>query len=771
MKRPMIIAGLLAVALTWSPVTGTQAAPSSDPVAPSSAAQVAGQEAAQPGTEARLRPAETVTMAVVGRGGVPETGVGAVALNVTVTDTTAASFITAFPTGEPRPTASNLNFTGNQTVPNLVVVKVGSAGQVSFYNHVGTTNMIVDVLGWFPTGNGYSAVSPARLLETRSGLPTVDGESAAVGALGARTTLSFRVAGRGGVPASGAGSAILNITAVNPSAPSFLTLWPGDVPMPVSSTVNFPAGRTVPNLAVTKIGANGRVSLYNYSGSVDVAVDLQGWFPNSSGFVGVVPARLLDTRPGSPTIDGQFSGGGAVQTGTLNLQVTGRGGVPSSGVGAVALNVTVTQPSMSSFLTAWPAGEGKPGTSNLNYLADTTIANMVLTKVGANGRIALANYAGNAHVVVDVLGWFPTGQGFNGLVPQRLFDSRVQVPLTSLVPGVWQRVDPSSLHTEEPIYGQRNFGYQRLVNSPAAPNVLYLGTFLDGMWKSTDAGSSWYKVSLGAGGADLDAGRLWAIAVDPTNADIVYTTPGYGSRTQGLWKSTDGGVNWTQMLPQSVIRQTTQSIYSININPADRNHILLGSHQPWGYPNSAGVLESRDGGVTWKIIPPGSSSWGWGHNVLFIDTNTWIVATQEDGFWRTTNAGASWAKVSNELMMHGGCEMFRAPNGVLYMGASKSLLRSTNNGASWSRVGPVSNDGYYTIGNDGTNMWIQRSNTGNATTEPTTYYTSNVNDGVTWTPQPGGQTFGNGPVDVVFDSVNRVLVASHWLYGVWRLKL
>ena len=82
--------------------------------------------------------------------GVPASGVGAVVVNVTATAPTSASYVTVFPSGTPRPTASNLNFVPGQTIPNLAVVKVGALGQISLYNYDGDTDLIVDIVGWFP---------------------------------------------------------------------------------------------------------------------------------------------------------------------------------------------------------------------------------------------------------------------------------------------------------------------------------------------------------------------------------------------------------------------------------------------------------------------------------------------------------------------------------------------------------------------------------------------------------------------------------------------
>jgi hypothetical protein len=87
---------------------------------------------------------------VTGRGGVGLSGVSAVALNVTVTQPTAAAYLTVYPAGVTRPLASNLNFVAGETVANVVVVPVGAGGQVSIFNSLGSTQVVVDVVGWFP---------------------------------------------------------------------------------------------------------------------------------------------------------------------------------------------------------------------------------------------------------------------------------------------------------------------------------------------------------------------------------------------------------------------------------------------------------------------------------------------------------------------------------------------------------------------------------------------------------------------------------------------
>ena len=65
----------------------------------------------------------------------------------------------------------------------------------------------------------------------------------------------------------------------------------------------------------------------------------------------------------------------------------------------------------------WPAGQERPTASTLNAEAGRTVPNMVVVPVGADGRISIYQFAGRAEVIVDVLGWFATGEGFQGLVP------------------------------------------------------------------------------------------------------------------------------------------------------------------------------------------------------------------------------------------------------------------------------------------------------------------------------------------------------------------
>jgi hypothetical protein len=204
-----------------------------------------------------------------------------VVLNVTVTNTTAASYLTVFPTGGTAPTASNLNFTAGQTVPNRVVVKVGDLGKVSFYNAAGQVDVIADVGGWYTddmasgTGAGFNPLSPTRILDTRNG---TGGYQGAV----TQTPISLGIAGVANIPDMNSSTpptaVVLNVTVTNPTTGSFLSLWPSQTNRPTASDLNFTAGQTVPNLVVVKVGADGNVNIFNAAGATDVIVDVVGWY-------------------------------------------------------------------------------------------------------------------------------------------------------------------------------------------------------------------------------------------------------------------------------------------------------------------------------------------------------------------------------------------------------------------------------------------------------------------------------------------------------------
>jgi hypothetical protein len=140
--------------------------------------------------------------------------------------------------------------------------------------------------------------------------------------------------------------------------------------------------------------------------------------------VSLVPARLLESRPGLTTIDGQFNGIGIRPAGSVTeLVVTGRGGVPTD-ASAVVLNVTVTDTQGPGFVTVWPCGSTMPTASNLNYQTGWTIPNAVIAKVGTGGKVCLYTMA-TTNLIADVNAYFPATSSRVSLVPGRLLDSRM----------------------------------------------------------------------------------------------------------------------------------------------------------------------------------------------------------------------------------------------------------------------------------------------------------------------------------------------------------
>ncbi len=336
---------------------------------------------------------------VLGAGGVPASGVTAVALNVTATGATGASNFTVWPAGDVKPADANLLMPASRSVPNLVIVKVGAAGRVNVTNDLGSAHCIVDVVGYFRTtaGNRLQPVSPFRALDTRNGT------GGRTGPIGPNSSYDVMVRGVGGVPA-GADSVVVNVTAVGPSANSWATVWPTGAARPNASSLNYVAGQTVPNLVIAKVGGNGKISIYNYLGASNFIVDILGYMSSTApGRHFPLPAaKLLDTRP-------DFGGSGPMgANSTRTIQVTGVGGVPASGVSAVAINIAAFGPTAATFVTAWPNGETRPNASSLNPRPGGDVANLCILKVGTGGKVQLYNYVGTVNLLVDVVGYFTT---------------------------------------------------------------------------------------------------------------------------------------------------------------------------------------------------------------------------------------------------------------------------------------------------------------------------------------------------------------------------
>ena len=169
----------------------------------------------------------TVSFGVAGSFGVPSTEVTAVVLNMTATGAKAAGYLTAYPTGESRPTASNLNYLPGQAVPNLVEVGLGTGGQVSIFSP-SATDVVVDLEGYVTTtlqnGAGFynPLPTPDRICDTRGGNRShltggdiqcnTDLTSGSPNNLVTPSTpLSFTVAGNGGIPSTGASAVVLNV--------------------------------------------------------------------------------------------------------------------------------------------------------------------------------------------------------------------------------------------------------------------------------------------------------------------------------------------------------------------------------------------------------------------------------------------------------------------------------------------------------------------------------------------------------------------------------
>jgi glucose/arabinose dehydrogenase len=266
-------------------------------------------------------------------------------------------------------------------------------------------------------------IVPTRVLDTRENL------GSSVGKPKANTVTSFHLP-TSVVPADATAVAI-NLTGVAPAGPGFLTAWASGYPQPAVSNLNFAyAGETDANAAILPVSPGGNIDIYTDT-AAHLIVDVTGyWLPATTAtdgrFTSTTPSRLLDTRSGV----GVPSAAPLPAGGKIDVQITGSGGVPSSGVSAVAMVVTSANPAAAGFVTVWPADKAKPQASSLNPMGNDVRANLVIVPVSATGKISLYASA-QMDLLADVAGWFTgttTTESSSGLLqtvaPTRVVDTR-----------------------------------------------------------------------------------------------------------------------------------------------------------------------------------------------------------------------------------------------------------------------------------------------------------------------------------------------------------
>ena len=274
----------------------------------------------------------------------------------------------------------------------------------------------------------YHPLDSVRLLDTRNG----NGGS---GMLYPKGALQLQVGGRGGVPSTGVSAVVLNVTAVGPSAGTWITAWPnGASTEPATSNLNVNAGENRANLVTVAVGTGGIVNFRNANGYTHLLADVIGYYSNASGETGggyhpeASPYRAFDSRPD----DLAWEAGDDFYVGVLSPGM-------SPTVASVAVNITAISNS-SGYLTVY--GDGAlPNASTVNFVGGRATPNLAVVPVVFDQDgfpyISVFNSNGTTDVLIDVVGWYDgvddgSGYTFTPVSPTRALDTRLSGgPLTA----------------------------------------------------------------------------------------------------------------------------------------------------------------------------------------------------------------------------------------------------------------------------------------------------------------------------------------------------
>lgn len=400
----------------------------------------------KPGVTAAVCSAENDLAANAGKGTVASnstlnvatglTGAAAAVVELTATNTTANGYLTAYSGTGTKPTASNVNFVAGQTTATRAIVPVGTDGSINVYNYNGSTDVAVDVVGSFSdttgaVGNGalFTPITPVRVADTRTppGTPIAQ-----------NTSRSFQITGANGIPASVNGqptAAALNVTEASSDLGGFLTVTPNTITPPATtSDVNFDAGQVRANQDEATLNATGGISVYNYFGNTNVALDAFGYYTAASTIINQLSVTLSPTTgPAGTQVSATIVG--AVNL--TNVTVTGCGltnlPLTAGSNGSYTFNIPTTAPAGACTLTFTGTSNGNTvsGTATFTVTTASSLTASVNPVSGPAGQLVTVTLTGAPNLTnVTVSGCGLTNQAVTAGSTPGTFTFNIPSPAT-----------------------------------------------------------------------------------------------------------------------------------------------------------------------------------------------------------------------------------------------------------------------------------------------------------------------------------------------------
>jgi hypothetical protein len=381
--------------------------------------------------------------------------------------------------------------------------------------NVQTWNLVIEPVR--ALASYYQPIASTRVLDTRN----ATGVSTTTPITGG-SKISVRVAGVNGIPAANVTAVALSVAVVAPSATGYLSVYPTGAPQPTTSSINYFTSTTLANLIVANVGAGGQVDIY-VNTTTHVLADAVGYYttdatlPGDTTFTPLNPTRFFDTRTGQGVPQAKLTGGS-----TLQVQIAGVSGVPSSGVKAVVINLTTIAPTTASYLEPYAGGTTQPSPASGMQFSSGNQAGLAIVPVGSNGKISIFAGAGTLDLVGDVVGYYAagtTGQKYHPIAPTRINDTRLGTGGVTgpLAANTILKVNQSMVTADSAATLMLNvtvtdettsgyiISYPDGLATPATSNINYNGNTVtvNAVSGATGGGLSDLKIAQGSGTAQL----------------------------------------------------------------------------------------------------------------------------------------------------------------------------------------------------------------------------------------------------------------------------